>query len=372
MDTTASESDGQTRASSDRRQHYRCRVDGARREGVLRVGDREIPAEITDESAGGFGVIVKGVLDFSVGQTLVLEHASGQTEVEVASMRLEESSDAAKAEDAADTPAELCTRLGLTRLTDIAPVGAEVGEHDGLSWEGVGKLALRLIPDWRALLGAAVLVAGIFVVGAALAWVMDRGVSEEVGGHPLDSRSAKSNRPTHWFDSHGQREATVPEIPDPKFAPPKPVARGSQAPRKAAPSRPAARATAASRPEDQPGKEATRLRNPRSLLKPAVAELLKLSAAQLDELRAILEETKTADYEGRSVPPQGGATAEPDAAQDASAGADPEAAQDGIGRRSLEILTEDQRRELGRLMSQTDLLDPLGEAGEPPVPPAGE
>jgi hypothetical protein len=74
----------------------------------LVVRKQKISAEIIDVSALGFGITVDGVLNWSVGQVVVLQAEAGSTEAEIMNISVDHSS-----------PTGVRTHVGLRRLREI-------------------------------------------------------------------------------------------------------------------------------------------------------------------------------------------------------------------------------------------------------------
>jgi len=68
---------------SNRRKHFRFRTSGPRCQAELRFGQRRIPVQLFDESAGGFAVVVQNCPEFKRGDVLELRLETGVFKVGV-------------------------------------------------------------------------------------------------------------------------------------------------------------------------------------------------------------------------------------------------------------------------------------------------
>ncbi|MHB1034958.1 MAG: hypothetical protein ACYC35_19040 [Pirellulales bacterium] len=141
--------------TSDQRHSYRFPVLSERRDVSVVVGSLVAPAQLVDESAGGFSVLISQRLELAVGQTLVVEIDGARVEARIAHV--------ARAGEG--------LRLGLKRLDDLVP--GEAGLEPGgflarfrflrrLVRLGDGLFTLEIV-----LLTVVLLLA---VVGAGLFW----------------------------------------------------------------------------------------------------------------------------------------------------------------------------------------------------------
>ena len=108
------------RTFDERRKSHRYAVSGSRRDGRLRLGQREVAVEILDESACGVAVAFDGPPGCEPGETLLLEIASGWTEVQVVNVRREEPCRPKKERKVASEPGSAwcaCGTLSRGRLT---------------------------------------------------------------------------------------------------------------------------------------------------------------------------------------------------------------------------------------------------------------
>jgi hypothetical protein len=89
----------------ERRNNFRIPLAAEQAQGLIRVGQRSLPVQVLDTSAGGFAVVADETVQVAPGQTLQLRTAAGWHEVRVIH---------------AD-PDGFGTRLGLERVRDILP-----------------------------------------------------------------------------------------------------------------------------------------------------------------------------------------------------------------------------------------------------------
>ena len=347
---------------SERRLAFRFPVNGPRRQAVLLCGNDEFDAEVLDESAGGFAVEVAQVLDCRSNDMLMLRVGEDWFKVRVVFIDLQD----VGVERFEGCNLKSCTRLGLSRVADDQPWK--------LTKRNPEKSGSRFLQPFvqvrkqRLTLTAMGIIAGLGAIIIGLLHVFDR------------------SRPLDPID-RGDREARVAKIHDPLVIAPKAAlslkrdlekqARqiedelsSSSSPnrsqtiakqmlkteRRSAPR--ATQSTSTQKPmkplipkaADELIKKAhktmtkvdvpklpavdldpsvIRRAHPSFLMKPHIAERLQLTEAQMVRLRKIAGEQRTA---ARAI---SGALVE-----------DPQLA---IGRRSLSVLTNDQRRHLAAL-----------------------
>jgi hypothetical protein len=321
------------RTFDERRKSHRYAVSGSRRDGRLRLGQREVAVEILDESACGVAVAFDGPPGCEPGETLLLEIASGWTEVQVVNVRREESAPAEEGVESGER-----TRLGLVRLRDLEPGEVDPEPIDWLSIKGFKTLLAPLTPVGRPLQGAAALIIGVPLFAVVLIWALDN----LEWSLPVD-------------DDHVAR--SVPPLPDVHLRPTRPRAETvPMAPERAEP-------PVAVRPaepqETVPEEQATvpekivRVSRPDFFLKPEITKLLALSQEQLHQLRVIWEEyqaaMKDAISAGTFSPPREGD-------RDVQ-----------FGRRSLAVLTQEQMAALQRFLSTPEAEKESLGANEPPI-----
>lgn len=349
-------------APADRRTAFRFPVSGERSEGRLQWGNGEIDVQVVDESAGGFAVEFEGPTDCRVGDQLFLGIGDEWVRVRIVFLDMQD----VGAERFSNCNLVSQTRLGLKRVADENWNPNDKSKKHGL-WPKfrLPLVNLRKQTLWKA---AAVFVIGLVAVGGALLHVTKRsqtfdpiareGTDARVARirDPLDlapkgmlslkrkadaqMRSLGENAPgpaqTSGGNSHGKLPRSQPRESSSATA---------AAPRKAvhAPLAPAGGGTAAkiarSKTVSRAGKQATnfiehalelseatiRIAQPDVLLSPEMVARLHLSPAQQLQLQRLVLELRTGD---RTV----GSPSEYDTAQLA------------LGRRSLSILTSEQRK----------------------------
>jgi len=103
----------------NQRQSFRCPVADSRRQCVLRVGNDQWPAELLDESTGGFSVLSDRSPDVDVDQPVFLGTDAGWFEVRV--LHIQEVPASRDGEEADANRLSPRFRLGLSRLGDALP-----------------------------------------------------------------------------------------------------------------------------------------------------------------------------------------------------------------------------------------------------------
>lgn len=324
---TMSPSKPDERTPPDRRQSFRCAVKGPRRHGRLRVGTREFPVRILDESVGGFAVESDEVFVCQAGDTLLLDIALNWVEVRVVNVASPQS------DDSQDGAAGAPTRLNLMRIRDVDESEANPDDTPLLSWSRFRSMLTPLVPLGRTFRGTATMIVAVIATGIVLVWVLENSVplAEAMrGARPGSSPPAPSGNhhpaaPSPPTRGSGKSKPTkaplrVEAQPSETAEPDKPQA---EEPSSSEP--PAAGPATTARPSMAVPKKVLRLAHPNFLLKPEIVKLLSLRRAQRDELRRLF-----AEYQAAS--------------KRSGAGAD-ELLQD-LGDRVFEVLSDEQRRSL--------------------------
>jgi hypothetical protein len=244
--------------TSNQRQSYRFPVLSERRDVSVIVGSLVTPAQLVDESAGGFSVLISQRLELAVGQTLVVETDDARVEARIAHV--------ARAGEG--------LRLGLKRLDDQTP--GEAGLAPGrflarfrflrrLVRLGDGLFTLEIV-----LLSVLLLVS---VVGTGLFWHFSK---------PLDvhaPRVKQAAKPGAAWESPGltpssNERSAGNDLPN-----------GSAAP-----------SNGLSVPSRAPGTELSRwierMPGPEVLMLPEVVKVLKLTKEQERKIRKIADDTQ--------------------------------------------------------------------------------
>jgi hypothetical protein len=309
------------RSLDERRASFRCPASDPRRRGRLRIGKREIPVEVLDESASGYSINCQQAEDCEVGQSLLLRVESTWTIVRVMNLQTSDGQ----------------TRLGLARVKDLEASDVERKQSEGFSIDDLKRLGRALAPLGRRAAGIVGLLlggafVGVFVIVALEHWA------------PL-TKKVEHN------DSRRIEDMTSPELPQTSEQRTS-DRQAEHRPRKqqaAHPPTPADPREELSTTTEQPRQEVTaemaapehvvRHSHPGFLLKPEIAKLLKLTREQMAELRQLFEETRSATAE----------LLESDS--------DPAQSQQNmdleLGKRSLALLTPEQRQTVTRMLSNT-------------------
>lgn len=197
--------------AGDRRNAFRCNVQSAREEALLVVGRKQVPARLTDESAGGFAVVTEGRLDVQVGDVVRLRTDSGWFEVRVANLRAEPAAPTEATDETEVTESSLC--LGLERQRELDQWDAPPVRR---RW--FDRLWVRSFPGLGtgSLLGGivfAVVIAGGLVTGAMVLSRSDRLFTMPTirGKHANTNNDAVSPRPK---ESARRGEEQGPQEPD--------------------------------------------------------------------------------------------------------------------------------------------------------------
>lgn len=291
-----------------RRKSYRCSIGDAEFDSELRVDQQRYPVAVVDESSGGFGVIVEGPLPLKPGDSALLRHRSGWSEVRVAHISPEESApqqSAAAGSAGAGQFAPQRMRVGLQRLRDLEmPDGSQRAP-----WAVFGDLRAQMM--W--LVGSTVRSAVAGVVFAVLvvgipAMVLGTLV---VGGHSALIRLLPESR---WNERLAESAGRAGARPARPFSPllagaankglqtaqTASAEQGASSPPAGAPAPPAA--AAASRPRVSPTElvpesmreTIRRLPGAAPFEVPAVARYLELTPAQQAQIANIIEQTLVA------------------------------------------------------------------------------
>jgi hypothetical protein len=146
-------------ADSEKRRSFRCPIPASRRGAELSFGPIRLPAELVDESAGGFSVLVGDPRGLVVHGTARLRTANGWFEVQVVNIRRLGPQPGEPDGAAADGCARF--RLGLKRLGELQP--PDEARSAGLP-RAVWFRLRGLLP-----FGASSLVGGLAIAAVAVA-----------------------------------------------------------------------------------------------------------------------------------------------------------------------------------------------------------
>lgn len=307
----------------ERRKSFRCTVQGARSRGRMRVGTRNLPIEVLDESAEGLAIEMQGTPNCTVGDAVFVEIAGAWVEAQVVNLLPSNVPDDQPGEESAETPITR-TRLGLARLREVEASLIDPPDLALFSRQRFRSLLRPLMPLSKSFKGTAAALVAIVAVGIMLVWVLENaaplaGKLRQKSKHDETLRDLAQFAPTEKRTSHETKPVTLPEAKEPQ------APREPEAPTEAA----------AKLPEGPPvstldtlPRGIVRLAHPEFLLKPEIIKLLELTRAQRDQLRELF-----AQYQAST-------------AEFIKAGGDPLVE---LGRRCLEILTEKQRQSLAQL-----------------------
>lgn len=329
------------RSVNERRASFRCPVNGPRRAGRLRIGKREIPVEVLDESAGGYSIVGEQEFECEIGQSLLLQIGSSWTIVRIMSVQKAESN----------------TRLGLLRLKDLEASEVEPEPRIELSLENLKRLARALAPLGRPAAGIVALLVGGALLGIGVIVVLERSVPlADAINHDDAPRSVEDMtlpdpppfgevRTSDEEPEHNPRKnrAATPSTPaDPQEEESNPLVEAT-----AASERPRSKAVS----ETPASEHVVRRSHPGLLLKPEIVKLLDLTREQIAELRRLFEETRSS-------------TAALLAADSEGTGSQDELALE-VGKRTLAVLTPAQRETVTRILSNGKAAESSGAAPGP-------
>jgi hypothetical protein len=331
---------------------------------MLELNHQQLPVEVIDESATGFGVSAIGQVDCEIGGLHLLRIARDWYEVQIVGRRVEQQEvtptadtdpadgDPAGAQladgDGSTKPAldvaptaepVVVTRIGLLRLRDVDPSEFAENKRRWISWENFRSVRRSLTPIKKPMVGVA-MVLGIVVLGGVLIFALE-------GAKPVERALAEN-------DSQ--------YLPDGKMIIHKTVKVKGQAVKRVAQSakgvplpRPIVKkkdlAKAAQSLQDFLPHAVIRQARPHHLLKPQVKQLLSLSEQQLASLERLVDE-----YQSR--------------ASDSRPG-DLDEFHLSFGRRVLSVLDAKQRKAWRQLAESPELLERMLAAEEPATPDRG-
>lgn len=108
----------------EQRNSYRCpNVDKAQK-AVIKIGQREVVVELTNQSAGGFSIVAKGKLRVREAQVLFVRTSAGWFQAQVIYRKCQDGR----------------TTLGLNRVADLPdPRDAQIVKSGGRKFEAVGS-----------------------------------------------------------------------------------------------------------------------------------------------------------------------------------------------------------------------------------------
>ncbi len=147
---------------SNQRTSFRIQLNEGREGGSLVLGDREVPVQVVDESAGGFAVTVSCDLAIEKDQTCLLKTSAGCCEVRIARKEI--------------YPDGLL--LGLMRLRDLQET-VEDDPKAATIWK-----SLLLSPHLSAIRAGTTVVGGILVMCAAVVLMQHQTRSSSVNTTP--------------------------------------------------------------------------------------------------------------------------------------------------------------------------------------------
>lgn len=300
--------------SDDRRRAYRCPVAGPRSGAILRLGTREMVAEIVDESANGFAVVVEENVRSETGQTFSLGTADGWVEVEVKNIQYQQWT---SFEEGGATVTKTRTRLGLLRLRDLTVWSPDESLWRRLSIGSMRRLLNAMRPLTQSFSKAALIVVGIVLVGLGLVWGLEQTkVVEHKSIKEMAPPAKVKTVPRPAPAKYVKQE--LPKLPDFKLKLPLPgEAKLPKLPMNAAPDH-----------------LLRMLSKPDVLFQPDIVSRLVLSQSQLRELEAIYQKSLSG-VEGAA-----GTEAEQLAQREVE-----------LARKSLAVLTESQQRSLLNILA---------------------
>jgi hypothetical protein len=311
-------------ASADRRTFYRCAVEDERF-ACLQVGETQFPALIADESVQGFGILVHPDAWCEVGKLVMLKTESGWSECKVMNSRLLD--DVLLDEDDPESGSPL--RIGLMRVKDI-----ESDAEQRIGWRqllttGPRKVAVAALGHPGG--GAVVFTLLLIVVAGIVIWSLERpGLVRVTRGEPSDE---------------------MPGVIEPR----KKIIVGEDT--KAPPRRRKSLAQSAEDVVKEVADLATEIRVPQHvirrslpthLLDPEVVQRLALNERQLVQLRRLIQEQQALallEQQAQTVS---------DAVQAGAEIGDRVVHREAslqLGRKALEVLDDDQRRQWEDLLA---------------------
>lgn len=280
---------------------------------MLRLGTREVSAEIIDESAGGYAVVVEENIRAEANQMFSLRTVDGWVEVEVKNVQYQQWT---SLEQNDEPVTRTRTRLGLLRKRDLEVRKPEESIWRRLSLGGVRKLLNTMRPATQSFSRAAATVVGIALVALGLAWGLEQ-------TQIVERRSKKELAPPAKIKEVSRPAAAkyvkqkLPRLPKLKLEIPLP-----------------GKVELPKLPIEQASEGVLRrLSRPEVLFEPRIVDRLVLSPAQLRELEAVYQRGMQA-AEGDAI----------DAEQIAQRELE-------IARQSLQVLTESQQRSLLNLLA---------------------
>lgn len=314
------------RSLNERRASFRCPATGPRRAGRLRIGKREYPVEVLDESAGGYSVVCEQALDCEVGQSLLLWIESSWSIARIMNVQAGEGN----------------TRLGLLRLKDLDDSEADTTARVELSLETLKQLARALAPLGRRAVGVVSLLVGGALVGVGVMVVLERSapLADAIKHDDSDNieNMAFPEAPPLGEAKTSDEETEPRKRKDRATKRPAPAVPGIEQP---APPIEAMPATASPRreraPEPQVAEHVVRHSHPGLMLKPEFVKLLDLTHAQVNEFRRLFEETRSSTAAALR--------------EDADSAGSQHELDLEVGKRTLSVLTPAQREMVTRMLS---------------------
>ena len=163
-------------SQADRRAARRYVVSAERREGSLKIGSREFPVEILDESAHGFSVAIEQNDRCVAGKTALTPAPAGWSEVQLIHV-LEHG---ASAQSSEQSEGDTRTRLGLLRLRDLDPSEFDRFDVCESAWETLRRVGR----PFRYLLSPLVVILGLLVAVPLVAVVVVQVLEQVVPAEP--------------------------------------------------------------------------------------------------------------------------------------------------------------------------------------------
>ena len=307
----------------EQRKSYRCEVSGPRRDSRLKIGDQELASEILDESAGGYSVVLSEAPVCVAGAVGLLKSASGWAEVQIMSRQ---PLGPTASEETADALPKLQTRLGLMRLRTVEEVDDATDLSAELPWLSLKALSGFFGAVARSLTTTAGVTIGALVLGTLLVYWIERTISlmPELDADLKQTTAQQKDNPPpperaaakKWHIKLGPAPTVPQTVPQVTTAAKEPSAVSGNAHRTS---------------------QFDELRA--ALENPEIRELPGLSREHIRQLRDWADEYRTAARNAAAVTQK--------AAASAATAATP-------SERRLEFLTEEQQRDLMRLLSTPD------------------